>query len=63
MVTANMHSIATVRAKRGGDTTWLEVEDRNGNNVALFMPFAAALMMQKAFEASSASHATQEPLA
>jgi hypothetical protein len=63
MLTANLHYIVIVRAERGGDSTWLEVADGDGNSVALFMPFAAALMMQKAFEAASASHATQEPSA
>ena len=54
MMTANLHNIVTVRAGRGGDSTWLDVEDSKGNSVALFMPFAAALMMEKAFEAARA---------
>lgn len=59
MMTANLHDVRTVRARREEATTWLEIEGRDGNNIGLFMPYEVALAMAVAFDGATALEAAR----
>lgn len=56
-ITVNLHVPKQVVAAESGGTSWLQMSDKDGNDVTVFMPFATALAMAGAFNRASAGAA------